>query len=649
MFKKKMAFALVALSAIVGLAACGNGNSSSSSAPASSAGNSSTSSSTPSSSAVESTDVSIINGWVDNGDSVYTPSVSGTTLTIAYDKAGQTWAALKYSMGKVAAQLAGYKKLVMTFKVTGHTGVGPLTILPKFEYNDATTHPSHECKFKFSDTEVTYEWDLSNQALTDALQLLVFVEPDCGGTAGSLVFSKLAFSKDAVAATGTTIVGVAPTYTTNTYASGDTFDSLKGLHDGGDYAYTITEAAAETDVAYAKWGNAYSYFGTLADNVSTFKYVNINVEGPKDKTMLMKVENSNTGAVIKEQTVTFTGAAQDFTYYFKNNVGLTGVQKINFFAEPGSTTVSTGTIKFHKIEFSNTAAVAEPVDATNPYPGMNPWDSELAVNNWKDGGDAKFAVSAEGGVTTASWSGQELKQSWSSVQAPLSGDYSHMTKVLISLSASAATKMLFKIQGTSLAAERWVTFTTGNLTQAITLDLSEKTQADRATATMLLVFPLAGDDGMQLAAGSVKINSTKFIAPMTPVPNSDSSTYDCLNCLFGPAAFTFTRGTTVKVDYTEKKEEWGAIGFAINPSIDYSNITKLVVHVDAATAGIKLKFKVNNTQEYNIDDLSTLTSDFNLTLTTAIGTSVTFVSCFVNYGVTGVTGSVTFSKLMFSK
>jgi len=642
MFKKKMAFALVALSAIVGLAACGNGNSSSSSAPASSAGTTS--------SVVENTDVSIMNGWVDNGDSVYTPTVSGNILTIAYAKAGQTWAAMKYSMGKVAAQLAGYKKLAMTFKVTDRTGVGPSTILPKFEFNDGTAHPAYECKFKFSSTEVTYEWNLSDQVLTDALQLLVFVEPDCGGTAGSLVFSKLAFSKDAVAATGTTVVGVAPTYTTNTYVSGDTFDSLKGLHDGGDYAYDITEAASETDVAYSKWGNAYSYFGTLADNVSTFKYVNLNIEGPIDKTMLMKIENSNTGAVIKEQTVTFTGAAQDFTYYFKNNVGLTGVQKINFFAEPGSTTVNTGTIKFHKIEFSNTAAVAEPVNAANPYPGMNPWDKEVAVNNWKDGGDAKFTVAAESGATTASWTGQDLRQAWSSIQAPLSGDYSHLTQVAISLTASGATKMLFKIQGTSLAAEKWVTFDAGSLTQVVTIDLSGKTQADRATANLLLVFPLAGDDGTQLAAGSVKIDNTKFSTPVTPVWDATSSSYDCLNCLFGPAAYNFTRGTTAKVDYTDKKGEWEAIGFALDGTVNYSEQTKFIVHVDTATSGIKLKFKINDAQEYNIDDLSTLTADFTITLTTAINSSSkTFVSCFVNYGVTGAAGSITFSKLMLSK
>jgi hypothetical protein len=644
MSNKKMAIALIALSAAMGLAACG-GKSSSSTNTATTG----TTTATATSTVPVVTDVSIVNGWQDNGDSVYTPSVASDVLTVAYAKAGAGWAAMKYSMGRVASQLAGYKKLVMKFKVTGHTGTGPMTILPKFEFNDKTAHPAHECKFQFSETEVTYEWDLSDQVLTDALQLLVFVEPDCGITSGSLVFSKLYFSKDAVAASGTTIVGKGFTPIVNTYASGDTFNTMKNFYDGGDYAYKITEAATEVDVAYSKWGNSYSYFGAIADNVSTFKYVNLVVEGPKDKTMLMKVENSNSGAVIKEQTVTFTGAAQDFTYYFKNNVGLTGQQKINFFAEPGSTTVSSGTIKITKLEFSNTALVAEPVVVTNPYAGMNPWDKTTAVNNWKDGGDAKFTVEAAANKTTVSWKDQALTQSWSSVQAPLSGDYSHMTQVALNLTASGATKMLCKIQGSDIAVEQWVTFTAEKLTQDVVIDLSSKTQANRLSENLLLIFPLSGDDGLQLATGSVIINSAAFTTPMVPVLNAAGDSYDCLNGIYGPANYSFTRSTTVKVDYTEKKGEWEAMGFALDPAADYSAFTKLVLHVDAATAGIKLKFKINNKEEYNADDL-TGTADITLNITTAIAAaSKSFVSCFVNYGVTGVAGSVTFSKLALTK
>jgi len=92
------------------------------------------------------------------------------------------------------------------------------------------------------------------------------------------------------------------------------------------------------------------------------------------------------------------------------------------------------------------------------------------------------------------------------------------------------------------------------------------------------------------------------------------------------------------------------MGFALDKTVDYSAYTKLVFHIDAVTAGIKLKFKLNDSQEYNIDDLSDLTNDFVLPITTAIAaSSKAFVTCFVNYGVTGTAGSVTFSKLQLTK
>jgi hypothetical protein len=220
----------------------------------------------------------------------------------------------------------------------------------------------------------------------------------------------------------------------------------------------------------------------------------------------------------------------------------------------------------------------------------------------------------------------------------------------VNITASGATKFLVKVQGTDSAAnvEQWVTTTASTLTQDVVVDLSAKTIAQRATYTNVYIFPLAGDDGMQLASGSLIINSAVFGSPVTPVSGTD--TYDCLGCLYGPSCYSFTRGTTTKVDYTAAKGQWDSIGFALDPSVDYSAYTKLIVHVDAATSGIKLKFKINDSQEYNIDDLSTLTNDFTLTITTAIAaSSKSFVTCFVNYGVTGAAGSVTFSKLQFAK
>jgi hypothetical protein len=951
MYKKKMALVTVFAAGILGLAACGGQSSSSknssttasSSAPsASSAG---TSSSQPgsisSSSSVGATKVSLaVKGWQDNGDTVYTPAISGDSLTFTYDKSGASWAAAKFSMGTIATKLSSTMKLVMKAKITDHTGTGPWTVLPKFEFNDSAKNPAKECKFKVGATEVTYEWDLSAVQLTDALQMLLFVEPDCATTSGKLVFSEIYFTNEAMSASGVTVVGGSVFKTVNAYKSGDTFSVMDNFYDGGDYAYAITSSASAVKVDYTKWGQAYSYFGNVNSNVSTFKYINVTLTGTADKSLLMKTEA--TGST-HEEMIKMTGASQDYTFDFTKMTIVTGQIALNFFAEPGSAAVSTGTITFSKIEFSNTALVAPTVEVkneitslnawdssypltnfkedgagiitmgkdtsgkvtatwanqtgngwnwfgtpisgktergiythvqmkltssvagavkgkvefgsasaiekdvtftdaaltqtididlssytvaqrgsinkaivfpfgpdghaasgtltvesfllTNPvvptavtngyeavggvmvqtnqdvtygtttkvdytaakggwemagfaldktvdysgiktlrvhidavegcskikfklndsqeyniddlsdlsndfvlpittaidaasksfvgmfinygitgqagsvtfskielstqeggtvinnkYTGMNAWDKSWAVTSWKDGGDSKFTVTTASGAVTAAWSGQALTQSWSSITAPLQGDFSFLTKLDINITASGATKFLVKVQGTDSTAnvEKWVTTTASTLTQDIVVDLSAKTIAQRQTYTNIYIFPLAGDDGMQLAAGSLIINSAAFVNPMTPVAGTD--TYDCLNGLYGPSSYSFTRGTAVKVDYTAAKGEWEAMGFALDSAVDYSTYTKLVVHVDAATAGIKLMFKVNDAQEYKIDDLSTLTNDFTFTLTAAIAASnKSFITCFVNYGVTGTAGSVTFSKLQLAK
>jgi hypothetical protein len=85
-------------------------------------------------------------------------------------------------------------------------------------------------------------------------------------------------------------------------------------------------------------------------------------------------------------------------------------------------------------------------------------------------------------------------------------------------------------------------------------------------------------------------------------------------------------------------------------NVDYSGIKTLRIHIDAVEGCAKVKFKLNDIQEYNIDDLSNLTDDFTFTLTAAIAASnKSFITCFVNYGVTGTAGSVTFSKLQLAK
>lgn len=658
MYKKKMALATIFAASALMLGACGGGGTSSSSAASSAAKSSATASttseasssktvvsSTASSSTVVSTDVSILNGWEDTQDESYVPTYANNTLSVAYDKAGAGWASMKYSLGTVAPKLGSSKKLVMKFKVTGHQGVGPFVILPKIEFNDTVAHPAKECRFQFSETEATYEWDLSDQALTDALTMLVFVEPDCVGTKGTLVFSAMYFSNDAVSASGTVIVGKTITKTVNTYATGDTFDVLKNFYDGGDFAYKITETAGEVDVDYSKWGQSYSYFGNVNANVANFDYVNVTLQGPANKMLLMKAEGDGNN---REETIKLTGEVQNYTYSFKDKTTRAGNEMINFFAEPGASDISSGTLKLTKLEFSNTALVTPVVEAKNEITAINPWDSSYELTSFKEDGAAILSLAKNtAGKTTVTWANQG-GSSWNWVGAPISGKAERgvFTHVVFDLTADAATKVMGKIQaGNAGLGEKTVEFTATALNQTIDVDLSAKTFAERSAMDLALFFPIAVDG--HAASGTITINSIKLTTPIVPSAVTDG--YEAINGIVGQLPYDMTYGTTTKVSYIAAKGDWDMVGFALDPTVDYSTIKTIRVHIDAVDACTKIKFKINDTQEYNIDDLTDLTNDFVLTLNTSINAAKkSFVGMFLNYGLHGAAGSVTFSKIELS-
>ena len=216
---KTKSFFLIAAAACL-LSGCNNGNSSSE----------------PSVPEPQEKIVNVNTNWEDNGDYVYDMSVSGDGLEITYDKAGAEWAYVKKSLGAVQEDLEGVKKLRMDMKLVDHSAFGPSTVIMKIEFN--APEPAHEAKFKISETMTSYEWDVSDYPMSTALQMLLFVEPTCGTSVGKVVFDKLQFS-DAEIRSEAVEVGTPVTYTSNVYASGDTFDVNHYWHDIGDFAYDI--------------------------------------------------------------------------------------------------------------------------------------------------------------------------------------------------------------------------------------------------------------------------------------------------------------------------------------------------------------------------------------------------------------------------
>ncbi|MDI9511259.1 MAG: hypothetical protein QM203_04790 [Bacillota bacterium] len=544
--------------------------------------------------------VSLINGWQDNLDSVYDPVVTDGVLHMNFDKAGATWATAKKGLGAVAADLEGMTTLGLDLRMDGYTEVGPMLFILKIEFNDAANNPAREVKFQASATQTTYEWDVSAFDLTDALQMLMFIDPGSGTTKGDAVFTTFAFAKTH-AVENPVIIGTPVEVVKNVYESGDTFDVNKNFYDGGDFSYRITTEAGVTTVDYVKYGLEWPNMYNISTGVEGFNFFNVKIQGPADKQALLKLEGGEGLAL--EAMVTFDGTEQELTLEFAKKQTKTGDQFFRLFAEPGLNTISDGQIKITLLEFSNVALVPI-VDYNNYYNGMNPWDKEWNLDTFVDGGDNLFTVTGR----EVTW--ENAATGWSTVKMLLAGkEHGFFTKFEATLTAKQAMKVIVKV-GAPLNLEQTLDFTTDALTQTAVIDMTGRTYQDINAVTEVLMFPLF--DAATPTTGGLTIDTAKFTTPKAAAVNENM-----IDALYGPTAYNFTYDGTKTTIQWDAKGEWDAFGLALDPTVDYTAVTTVEVAVESDTIA-QLKVKLNDAQEYDLD----LTADGPQTLTLTVTTPI---------------------------
>jgi len=573
-------------------------------------------------------EVSILTGWQDNLDSVYDPVVTEGVLHMNFDKAGATWATAKKGLAAIAPDLDDMATLGFDLVMEDYTNVGPMILLLKIEFNDVANNPAKEVKFQASETRTTYEWDVSAFDLTDALQMLMFIDPGAGATVGDAVFAKFAFSKTH-AVESPVIIGVPVDVVKNAYSTGDTFDFNNNFYDGGDLVYTAETVAGVTTIDYVKYGPEWSNIYNISTGVGSFLYINAKITGPVDKTALLKVEGGEGPAL--EKAITFTGEEQDVTLDFGLKQTKTGDQKFLIFAEQGSTLVSSGQISISLLEFSNTALVVE-IDNNNYYLGMNPWDKDWVINKFVDGGDGVYAVAGN----VISWESGTVG-TWTSAKALLGdGNRGFFTKFEITITAAQPMKVKAKI-GAPLNMESDLIFAVGDLTQTASIDLSGKTYDEINGVNEILFFILY--DAANPVTGSLTVDNAKFTAPRAAAINVNAASN-----LYGPTSYSIAVSATQTVVSWESKGEWEAFGMALDPTVNYASVTSIEVVVEADTID-ELKVKLNDAQEYNLALTDASPQTVTLTVTTPIDAAAKPFMIFFPDGGSTVAGNITISSL----
>ncbi|NLN80273.1 MAG: hypothetical protein GX132_02590 [Erysipelotrichia bacterium] len=441
-------------------------------------------------------DVSILAGWQDTQDSVYDPVVTDGVLHMNFDKAGADWASAKKSLAAVSADLAEMKTLGFELEMKDYEGSGIMAMILKIEFNDIATNPTREVKFKATASKKAYEWDVSEYDLTDALQMLLFIDPGVGTTSGDAVFTVFSFS--ATSAVTDPIVVAPVVVTKNVYESGDPFDVNKNFYDGGDFVYDIETAEGVTTINYTKYGPEWANAYMIAEGVEALDYLNAKIKGPAGKTALLKIEGGSGPAL--EKNITFDGSVQDVTFPFGTKETKTGEQTFRLFAEQGSAAASIGVIEISLLEYSSTALVSvvdpDPI-VHNVYESGDPFD----VNkNFYDGGEDVYEITTAGGVTTLNY--EKEGKEWANAYMIAEGVES-FAYVNAKIKGPSGKTAMLKIEGGD-ALEHVVSFT-GDV-QDVTLAFGSK-----ATKTGEQKFLVFAEQGVGAAvSGKIEISLLEY-------------------------------------------------------------------------------------------------------------------------------------------
>ena len=510
--------------------------------------------------------LSILDGWVDAGDAVYSITQDDTELAVTYDKNSFSWASMSYEIDQ---DLSVYNKLVIAI-----SGQGSLMI----KIQGATE--AFEVSIQLTAGEVMYQLDLRDYDafLGGVTGVHLFGGPGKAIDTGNFTITLFEFHE------GTAYGNVLENGDSNIPqneqiydGTGETFDFSEGFLDNGDGIYTIVKTEGNVNVTYTKAvGFEWAYMiSTVKGDFSDFDYVVLRIQGVTAGSVLFKAELSS--SVQTEISGSFEADEElilclDLSAWTDEQMD--ALTKILVFAAGGS---ATGSGEFNILEayFSKVYVGEEPVEPVDYYDFLTGW-----VEN--DAGTYSFTETLD--ETLLVDYTKAVGQSWVFMKNEFGVEAEGYNTLTMVVKGTAGKSIMVKPNND------------GALEYTFNFDGTEQTMVVSADAfTKVLIFAEAGIEDV---SGSFEIISAK-LTYVEPDPLAADVVYD-FNSLWvdndgGIYTFTDTAGV-VTVDWTKTAgQEWAFIKAVFDENLVNHDIIEIVVQ---GTAGEELIIKPNDNSAY---------------------------------------------------
>lgn len=550
----------------------------------------------------------------DRDETSYNISDSNGKMIVEYETSG-AYQYVKRTLVEDVEQLAKIKTLVFKASVASETSEHPVITL-KFE---GGAEPLPEIKFEVGTTEKTYEWDVSQLAVSTRTRLLLFMEGELLSAKGTLTASEFYMTSDAINTANKIVPYVEPTpeppkdITWNEIKDG-ALTVNAGWYDAGSGVYTATKntdnsykiVVAKQNIQDHQWPAAFAYvYGDAIKNMKSFR---ITVKGTAGTHLMVKPFNQNS----LEKTFDLNGEEQTFIVDIADYVAgadrnfvqaadaasATDDNKVALIYAPGTVGKDgSGEFTIISAEFSTEyAPITENVKVITA-------DDRTVGTDWYSLNRGEYVPTVQDGKVTVTYTKQD---SYSAIRAYVKGEsIANMKSIVFTVKGPEGKTALLKPFDANIKdvlPETPHTFD-GN-EQVVKIGISKYIESleDKtfAAKTPIVIIMDPGDDK---ASGSFEIINVEFstdeVTPPTPeekdVVNEitvDNRTANAAWYDGGDNVYTIDKDGTafnVKFQKAEQGNEWSSIKAYVKGA-ELAQM-KSVVFTISGDKGLKLMLK----------------------------------------------------------
>lgn len=452
-------------------------------------------------------DISLKKYWAGNeNEETYSfKNEANGDLTVKYEKSGQWQYASRSFAYEAEADLALMKTLVLEGSMVTSTNDPMVTL--KITYKG--TIPEKEVHFTMSESKATYEWDLSNAQLDQALSLMLFAEGNRVSATGTITINDIHLTAKAInQANNIEKSEPADEKVVNEItATNKTLNG--GWYDSGDSVYTVEKSGTDYNVTYSKKSFEYPNVQAIVkgDAIKTFKTLRVTVKGTAGEKFRINFYDGVTLANHESEIVTLTGGDDEIILdltTFIADFDCSVEQKVFIMAQPGTTDVS-GSFTIKNAEFSMEEAPAPEVQVVNEITATN----KTVNGGWYDNGDAVYTFTKDGTSYNVAYDkgGREYPMFKAIVKG---GAIADMKTLLVTIKGTEGERIAFKPFD---QCEQTFTLTGGD--DVLVIDLTEVTNVDFTTEKNILAHVQPGATNV---TGTFIIKNAEFSTEEAPAP-----------------------------------------------------------------------------------------------------------------------------------